>query len=256
MSFDARWLALREPADHAARDPGLLGEAAQWLAGAEAPVAVDLGAGTGSTLRAFRGRAAGVRWRLVDNDARLLAEAARRHPEAVTVEADLDDVDALPLDDARLLTASALFDLVPDVWLARLADRLSRARVALYAALSYDGEMGWAPPDPRDGGILAAFNAHQRCDKGLGPALGPAAGARIAEVMAACGFVVRTASSPWRLGPDQAELQAALAADVAAAALEAGAHRAPEWAQARRAAATAGASSCTVGHLDVLALPA
>jgi hypothetical protein len=256
MSFDARWLALREPADHAARDRGLLDEAAAWLTGAEDPVAVDLGAGTGSTLRAFEDRAAHAHWRLVDNDARLLGEAVRRHPNAMPVEADLADVGALPLDGARLLTASALFDLVSEEWLVRLAERLSRARIALYAALSYDGEMEWAPPDPRDGGVLAAFNAHQRGDKGLGPALGPAACARIAEVLAARGFVVRTAASAWRLGPDRAELQAALAADVAAAATEAGAHRAPEWGQARRAAAMAGASSCTVGHLDVLALPA
>ena len=46
MGFSADWLALREPADHAARDGDLLAAAAQ-VAGA---VIVDLGCGTGSTL--------------------------------------------------------------------------------------------------------------------------------------------------------------------------------------------------------------
>jgi hypothetical protein len=256
MSFEARWLDLREPADHAARDPGLLAAAADWLGAAEAPVAVDLGAGTGSTIRAFGARGAGVRWRLVDNDPDLLGKAAARHPAAETVRADLRDVDALPLAGARLVTASALFDLAGDAWLGRLADRLAAARLGLYAALSYDGETDWEPADPRDAGVLAAFNEHQRGDKGLGPALGPAAGARLAEIMVERGYRVHTAASPWRLGPGEGALQAALAEGIASAAAAAGAYRATEWAQARRTAATAGTSSCTVGHLDVLALPA
>jgi hypothetical protein len=256
MSFDTKWLDLREPADHAARDARLLAEAAGWLAAADAPLAVDLGAGTGSTIRAFGSLAAGARWRLLDNDPALLAEAARRHGGAEAVAADLADVAALPLEGARLVTASALIDLVSDAWLVRLADRLAADRLGFYAALSYDGEMAWEPADPRDDGLLLAFNAHQHSDKGLGPALGPAAGTRLADVMAARGFVVRTAASPWRLGPDRGALQAELAAGMASAAADAEAigGRAADWAQRRRA--TAGASSCTVGHLDVLALPA
>ena len=75
MGFDAAWLALREPADAAARDPGLLAAAAGYL-GAGA-LAVDIGCGTGATVRAFAGCAPeGLRWRLVDNDPRLLALAA------------------------------------------------------------------------------------------------------------------------------------------------------------------------------------
>ena len=87
-----------------------------------------------------------------------------------------------------------------------------------------------------------------------GPALGPEAGAVLPRTMADRGFAVRVAASPWRLGPAEAALQAGLLEGVAAAAVEAGC-AAAAWGQARRAAAIAGASSCTVGHVDVLALP-
>lgn len=242
MSFEAVWLALREPADHAARDPGLLAAAREMLG--DGP-AVDLGCGTGSTLRAFGGPA--ERWRLVDRDPALLAEAAARAPGAAVVAADLRDLDALPLGGARLVAASALFDLVSREWIEALADRVAAEGAAVYAALSYDGTMAWAPPLAADAAVLAAFNAHQRGDKGFGPALGPEAGRALAEAMARRGYAVRIAASPWRLGPADAALARALAAGVAAAA------GAAEWGQAR--AAASGAASCTIGHLDVLALP-
>lgn len=64
MGFAPQWLALREPADRAARDTALLARAAH-LAG-PAPVIVDLGAGTGASVRALGGicrmRRAGVWW--------------------------------------------------------------------------------------------------------------------------------------------------------------------------------------------------
>ena len=55
--FSTDWLDLREDADRRARDRQLLVRARQWLhrdvPATQAPVVVDLGAGTGSTLRAF-----------------------------------------------------------------------------------------------------------------------------------------------------------------------------------------------------------
>lgn len=252
MSFVLEWLDLREPADHAARDGGLLDAAADFLTAAEAPLAVDLGAGSGSTLRAFGERAAGARWRLVDRDRGLLAAAVERGGSGVeVVEADLLGVDALPLAGARLVTASALFDLVSAAWVERFVDRLAAEGIGLYAALSYDGAVVWDPELPEDGAVLAAFNAHQRGDKGFGPALGPEGGRHLARVLAGRGFSVAMAASPWRLGPGERELQAALAEGIAAAVGE----RAAAWGQARREAAMAGVSSCTVGHVDVLALP-
>jgi SAM-dependent methyltransferase len=249
VSFPAAWLDLREPADRAARDPGLLAQARAWLGDG---LAVDLGCGTGSTLRAF-GPGPG-RWRLVDNDPALLACATQRHPAAETARADLADIAAAPLDGARLVTASALLDLVSADWLDALADRVAASGAGLYAALSYDGRMDWTPALAGDAAVRAAFNAHQRGDKGFGPALGPAAGPALREAMARRGYNVALADSPWVLGPDTRALRDELEDGIAAAAAEAGCAEAAGWAQARRAARGAGA--CVVGHVDVLALPA
>jgi trans-aconitate methyltransferase len=76
MGFSAEWLALREPADHAARDAGLLMAAAR--AAGDSAVIVDLGCGTGSTRRAFGELLPHADWRMVDGDADLLVRAGER----------------------------------------------------------------------------------------------------------------------------------------------------------------------------------
>ncbi|MDG4648687.1 class I SAM-dependent methyltransferase [Roseibacterium sp. SDUM158017] len=251
MGFSADWLALRDPADRAARDGALALRAA--AAAGPAPLVVDLGCGTGATWRALAPLLpAGARWRFVDNDADLLdLAAATAGPGVEVVQADLADLDALPLDGATLVTASALLDLVPLAWVEGLARRLRG--VPFYAALSYDGQMSWTPEDPRDGAVTDAFNRHQHGDKGLGPALGPDAAERAATVLAAAGFSVETASSPWRLDPGMAALQRELTRGIAEAAAGAGAAEAEAWGRARDAGADR--STCLIGHLDLLALP-
>ena len=53
--FSVAWLDLRESADNAARDTPPAAQALRWLSAVEAamPIIVDLGSGTGSTLRAL-----------------------------------------------------------------------------------------------------------------------------------------------------------------------------------------------------------
>jgi SAM-dependent methyltransferase len=249
MSFDAGWLDLRAGADRAACDPGLRAAALGWLDAVPAPLVVDLGCGTGALWRDFARPTA--QWRLVDNDPALLAHAAERCPGAETVIADLAAIDALPLQGARLVTASALLDLASAAWLDALAARLARAGAAVYARLSYNGTMEWRPARADDAAVLAAFNVHQCRDKGLGPAHGPGAAGRVAAALAEHGYHLRTADSPWRLGRDHGALIAALVEGVAAAAAETGLADTAAWAQARRASQAA-----SVGHADVLALPA
>jgi SAM-dependent methyltransferase len=253
MSFSAEWLALRAPADDAARDQGLLRAAvaeARRRAGQAAPVILDLGCGTGATARALGPYLPAARWRLIDGDADLLARAVAATGGEGHCR-DLDDLAGLPLAGAHLVTASALLDLMPRGWLETLAARLAAEGVGLYAALSYDGAMRWEPALPADAAVTAAFNAHQRGDKGLGPALGPDAAQAAAEVFAAAGFAVRLADSPWTLGPDQAVLQAELMDGIATAAAEAGCAAAAAWRSSR--SATDG--RCIIGHRDLLALP-
>lgn len=250
MSFHAHWLALREPADRAARDAALARRACK-AAGAE-PVILDLGCGTGASWRALAPLLPdSARWYLVDSDPALLAAAAAAAGDrAEAIEADIADLSALPLDGVTLVTASALLDLVPGDWVEALARRLT---VPFYAALSYSGLMRWSPADPRDDRITEWFNRHQRSDKGLGPALGPDAVEHAARIFTAAGFATYRADSAWQLGPAMAELQNELTDGIAAAAAQAGTAEAIAWGQDRRELVAC--STCVIGHTDILALP-
>jgi SAM-dependent methyltransferase len=256
--FDAGWLALREPADRRARDPQLRAEAAR-LATLRGGAIVDLGGGTGASLRALRPLVGeGLAWRLLDKDPALLAEARRRCGAGIeAVELDLAALDAPHLDGAGLVTASALLDLVSVGFLDRLADLLAARRLPFYAALSVDGRVAWDRAHPGDAAVVAAVAAHQRREKGLGAALGGEAARLCAEAFRARGYRVRLADSSWRLGGEDAALQAVFLDGFAAAARETG--LVPEadlagWLAVRQDAARGG-SPGTVGHLDLLAVP-
>lgn len=251
MGFSPQWLNLREPADHAARDAGLLAAAAR--AAGPTPVIVDLGAGTGSTVRAFKDVLPGdARWRLVDFDPALLALAGEGQSQIETHCLDLTDLSTLPLQGATLVSASALLDLVSHAWLETLAARLAEHRLPFYAALSYDGVMQWDPSLPEDEAVTTAFNRNQRSAKSFGDALGPDAWSAAEAIFKAHGFAVSTAQSPWQLAQADRKLQAELLGGIANAAAEAG-QAAHDWADRRIAAI--GASRCHIGHVDLLAVP-
>jgi hypothetical protein len=257
--FDPAWLDLREPVDMAARDPRLLREAAEYANREKAPLIVDLGCGTASTVRAMAPHLSpAARWRLVDSDAVLLGMARRRCGLvlAQTCLRDLSAPDPLPLGDVRLVTASALLDLVSEAWIERLAAELSEAGAALYAGLIYDGRTDWWPPHASDGQVLAAFNRHQRTDKGFGPALGPEAAACARRILDSSGFTVELAGSPWRLDGAAAALVVRLIDGVALAAGEEGSVASTKldgWRRFRLDHAADG--RCLVGHYDLLARP-
>ncbi len=251
MGFPHDWLDLREPADHAARDPSLLARAAA-CAGAGQFV-LDLGSGTGSTARAFGSAVPEGAWRFLDADETLLEVAAQRHPNSEQIRVDLRDIGALPLEGAGLVTASALLDLMPLGWIDALARRLRAAGLPLYAALNYNGHMSWTPSLPDDAKITSSFNAHQLRDKGIGPATGPQSASETRRVFAEHGFDVVIGDSPWQLGPGQAALQDELLLGIKDAAAEIGCEEADVWLDDRRARLATSAAS--IGHTDVLAIP-
>lgn len=281
-SFSADWLALREPADHVARADVLTDTLAAHLPRDARVSAVDLAAGTGSNVRYLLPRLPQVaHWTLVDHDAALL-EAAMHSlgPVAaaagVTIDtrvADLRDLDALPLHQCALVTASALLDLVSAAWLEALATRVRAAGGRVLFTLSYDGRLSCWPEDPWDARVRDLVNAHQRTDKGFGPALGPDAtdaaleafGAGPAratsrttpEVVSVSPRVVRTASSDWVLTAEDPELQRQLVDGWtrAAHALAPGdAVAIANWCARRHSAIAGGTSVIRVGHQDLLAL--
>ena len=277
MSFSPEWLALREPADHAARSSTLLAAVAHHFAGRNAVSVVDLGCGAGSNLRGtYAALPARQDWRLVDYDPHLLAAARERL--AAWADAARDDGDRLVLDkdgrtitvafhgadlnagpaealpaDADLVTAAALFDLVSPAWIDTFVAILAARRLPLYTVLTYDGTERWDPPHAADAAMLAAFHAHQATDKGFGPAAGPRAAELMVGAFAATGYEVRRAPSPWRLDARFASLARELAAGFAGAVRETG--RVPEADVAAWLASRLAGAACEVGHEDLFAVP-
>ncbi len=238
--FEPGWLALRAPADAAARDRGLARRFARAL-GPRARI-VDLGAGTGALrlwLSPFLPK--GARWTLVDGDAALLALASgptRKRRQMLAGR--------LPAADAYVSTA--LIDLCGSAWLARLVRHASGR--PLLMMLGVDGRHVLTPSDPRDAAVFAAFAAHQRRVKGMGPALGGTAPFAFARFAARAGYAVRVARSDWQL-EQGALLRETLAGIAAAAAEQDPALDTSAWLSARLAVR---GLTLTVGHRDVLAV--
>lgn len=289
--FSADWLALREPFDRAAR--AAASASFDWaalrrqLAVGGTPCVLDLACGTGANLRELATRLGGAqRWLLVDHDPALLdavpdalaAWAVGRGLQCETGPARLrlfDDslqieverrcldlagrLDTLPWNEIRLVTASALLDLVSAPWLQALVEHCRTAGAGVLSALSIDGRIEWSPGDPDDAAVQALFRAHQRRDKGFGPALGDAAPTRAADMLAAAGYRISEAASDWRVDGARSDadidLLRAMVDGIAQAATE---QEPAQWAKvaawrARRLAGAA-ATGLRVGHRDLLAL--
>jgi SAM-dependent methyltransferase len=262
--FSADWLALREPHDARARNPTVLDAVVASLAGYPSIRIVDLACGTGSTLRALAPRfPAGQNWRLTDNDLSLLARASAMERFAgvafTTTPLDLNhDLEAALDGPIDLITTSALLDLVSEAWLDRLAVETVARSVPIYAALSYDGRIEIGPSDTFDAAIIAALNAHQRSDKGFGPALGPTAASSAIARYQSLGYSVVHGASDWVIGPHDRDFQMEIFAGWASVAREIGDHSLADtvqWLTFRRDAVAAGRSSIRVGHVDVFARP-
>ena len=261
---DGDWLALREPADAAARAPELVETLKGVLPTGRRLVVHDLGAGTGAMTRWLAPRLLGPqRWVLHERDASLLAPAATSPPpvasdgSAVSVETRLGDITQLPPDvlrDADLLTASALLDMMSASGLERFVTSCARAGCPILVTLSVVGVVELTPSAELDREVMDAFNAHQRRGKLLGPDASAAAVAELEEV----GFEVTARPSPWRLGPDMRGLATEWFTGWVGAAVE----QRPEltraiasYTRARLAEAAAGSLSVTVHHVDLLAVP-
>jgi SAM-dependent methyltransferase len=264
-SFDAGWLALREPVDQRSRASELLQPLRAWWSARAGSEVLDLGSGTGSNLRYLAPHLPGIhRWTVVDHDESLLARV--RAPDGVSVRAlqhDLAGARLPEIRDSDLVTASALLDLVSERWLAALIEACAAAGSAMLFALTYDGRIEWSDdPDGRDADdALArdAVNAHQLRDKGFGPALGPAASEVAERLLREHGYRTRSCTSDWVLAPSDAALAEALVDGWEHAALEqcpAHADRLRAWGARRRGAVARGHVVLRVGHRDVLALPA
>jgi hypothetical protein len=263
-----RWLALREPADAAARAGDLAQALEQALPAGGRRIIHDLGCGTGAMGRWLAPLLTGPQhWVLHDRDTDLLALAVTDVPGPaadgvpVTVEAkctDLARMDAGDLGGATLITASALLDLLTADELDRLARQCAQAGCPVLLTLSVVGHVDLAPTDPLDHRLAAAFDAHQRRATERGSLLGPDAVDFTGEAFRRGGAEVLVRPSPWRLGPAQSELAAQWLTGWVGAACEQEPELAGEcelYARRHLKQARAGELSVTVGHADLLVLP-
>jgi hypothetical protein len=285
-AFSADWLALREPADVAARSVPLTRAIADPLAREEEVHVLDLAAGTGSNVRYLADHLpVRQRWLLVDNNSALLAQVpirmsswgVARGYESLSVRDGLELrggrrtchlatrlLDLAALDDDGifagrvLVTASALLDLVSEAWMRTLAARCRENGAAVLFALNYDGAIRCVPQEPEDEIVREFVNRHQRTDKGFGAALGPDAAALTERCFASLGYRVRRERSDWELPPDTIGLQRQLIegwAHVAASTAPAQAAAIRGWRARRLTHVESHRSQLTVGHEDLAAWP-
>lgn len=275
--FSSEWLALREPADHAARNPQVLAAVGAYFAGKPSLSVLDLGSGAGSNLRgSYASLPERQHWTLVDHDGDLLAlarerllawadEAREQGEELVLTKDDKTiTVDTRQVDlnkdlewvlgwQPDLVTAAAFFDLASKAWIERFVAALASQNLPLYAVLTYDGREKWKPAHRADARMLAAFKHHQHTDKGFGPAAGPEACEIMAEAFRKSGLAISTADSAWLLDGSREALRTALAEGIAEAVRETGqldAAAIAGWLEARRSA-----TSVLIGHQDLWARP-
>ncbi|MGS2616786.1 SAM-dependent methyltransferase [Micromonospora sp. LZ34] len=263
----ARWLALREAADAAARSVELVDRVRGRLAGGGPLVVHDLGAGTGSLGRWLAPRLPGPqRWVLHDGDADLLRRAAVGMAGVVaadgtpvmvrTRQGDLTRLTAADFAGTSLVAASALLDMLTADEVDRLVGACAGAGCPVLFMISVTGRVELTPADPLDEEVAAAFNDHQRRTVAGRALLGPDAVEATVAAFARRGVGVDVRPSPWRLGPDQAEL----AAEWFTGWLDAACEQRPElagpavaYARRRLADAAAGRLDVVVRHSDLLA---
>jgi hypothetical protein len=267
IAVSSEWLALREQEDARARSRELA-LAASGLLGAGAVVVHDLGSGTGSMMRWLAPILPGPQtWVLHDWNANLVERATTRvvpldrERRPVTVRArngELAHLDPDDLDGASLVTASALLDVLTSAEIRAVARACVGVGCPVLLSLSVTGEVRLEPRDPRDDGVGAAFNAHQRRRVGGRRLAGPSGAALMRRLFLDAGWTVRTAATYWRLGDHEPRLLSqwfdgwcdAALEERAGLRVESAGYRALRAAQLRR-----GALSAVVVHTDLLAWP-
>ncbi len=268
ISVSREWLALREPADAAARARDLADQLQRDSSPGGDWLIHDLGGGTGAMGRWLAPRLAGTQqWVIHERDEDLLALAATVAPPsaadgaAVTIEgrrSDITRLDARDLAGATLVTASALLDMLTEHELVRLLGVCSGVGCPILLTLSVVGRVIVHPADRLDPSVTEAFNAHQRRVTERGRLLGPDAVAFAVEELGRLGAEVLVRPSPWQLGAEHTGLIVEWLAGWVGAASEQQPELAPEidvYRSRRLEQLAAGGLTVVVDHADLLALP-
>lgn len=276
--FSPEWLALREPADLAARNRQVLTACSRAFETRDTISVCDVGAGTGASVRALVDLLPPVQfWTLVDSDEANLAAAfqqltrwgsdvkgydgglmLRKGDKQLHVRTHVCDIAATPACWPRgtdLVTASALFDLASARWLDAFVALLATQKVALLSMLTFDGLITAEPAHPLDGAVADAFRNHQHGDKGFGPAAGPRAAEVLEVILENAGYTLETGDSPWSIDRGASALLYATLAGIASAVQETQTVP-PEDIEQWLRSSVINTRLLTIGHRDVFAQPA
>jgi trans-aconitate methyltransferase len=259
--FSPEWLALREPADIAARNRRVMDSCRHVFTGRSDVVVCDMGAGTGASVRAFADLLPRRQdWILIDHDQRNLSAATAaldmwkgaREIRIQTMQRDFAQDAACWPEHTDLVSASALLDLCSRAWIDDFVAALAARRLPLLATLTVNGIMATAPAHELNEPIFAAFRDHQTGDKGFGPSAGAEAAVYLERCLTNAGYKIEAGESPWLIDRSSPALMNELLIGIAGAARAIGKLNTTDvdtWLRAN----AAHIQTLTIGHRDVFA---
>jgi hypothetical protein len=219
---------------------------------------IDLGAGTGANQRWLAARLPfRQRWIHIDHDP-TLARSLPVPTETMIIDDSVETLGVLlagPGGDQRLVTCSALLDVLTTNQVDAVCHAVIANQVPALFSLTVTGTLRVSPTDPHDQRLVDAFNDHQR----RAGRAGPDANALVSNALRASGFRVRTQPTSWQLtatsGRAFVEQLLQERVDAAVAQRSTLAANAAAWLELRRAQLARGILRIDLGHLDILALP-
>jgi hypothetical protein len=262
---DPSWLAARVAADSFARAATidtLLSELISYVIDVGGPgdvlEIIDLGAGTGANQRWLAPRLPlRQRWVHLDHDP-VISRSMALPEETVIIDDSVEALDRLLATSdghRRLVTCSALLDVLTTGEIDAVCDAVINNQVPVLFSLTVTGALSLIPADPRDQLLLDAFNDHQR----RAGRAGPDAASLAVSALLAGGMAVRTQHTPWLLTTSDSQsfvarmLQERL--EAAVAHQPALARTAAAWFELRRVQLGLGVLRIELAHSDILGLP-
>jgi len=264
-AVDPGWLAARAAADTSARAatigtllPELINYLIETVDRRDVLEIIDLGAGTGANQRWLAPRLPSrQRWVHLDHDP-AISRWMPLSADTMIIDGSVEALGRLLASgngDQRLVTSSALLDVLTAGEIDSMCQAVIDNQVPALFSLTVTGTLSLTPVDPRDQGLLEAFNDHQR----RAGRAGPHAATLTVNALRAGGFTVRTQETSWQLSVSsdptfveqllQERLDAAVAHDPSLAAI------ATSWLELRRSQLALGILRIELGHCDILALP-
>ncbi|MCE3274160.1 MAG: hypothetical protein K0R13_15 [Propionibacteriaceae bacterium] len=265
VNVDPGWLAARAAADTSARAstvetllPDLINYLIEIRAVDGILEIIDLGAGTGANQKWLAPRLPfQQRWIHLDHDP-VISRSLPQPGDTMIIDSSVESLGRLLAEgsvDHRLVTCSALLDVLTTAQLDAVCEAVIDHQVPALFSLSVTGAQSVSPVDPHDQRLLDAFNDHQRRAGRAGPEAITLAG----TALSAGSYTVRSAETPWQLSTPgdsafmaqllQERLDAAVAQDPGLSVI------AKAWFELRRAQLELGVLQIEVGHRDILALP-